>query len=238
MLSVILSRAKEYINRSIFGSEDYQRSYAQSGEDVIIRRILRRLGLAVPLYLDIGANHPIKLSNSYLLYHEGGRGVLVEPDESLCKVLRQIRPRDTVLNVGIGLENEVAGDLYVFDNRALSTFSAEKAREIENQGKNRILDVVPVPMLNINAVIRKQFDAGPHFINIDVEGMDLEILKEIDFNMLRPEVICLETIKYTQDNTEQKRMEIFEFLQNLEYMAYADTYINTIFVDQTRWRTR
>ena len=90
----------------------------------------------------------------------------------------------------------------------------------------------------INVVLAENFDRCPNFISLDVEGYDFEILNTFDFSTYRPEVFCLETITYTEDNTEQKETEILEFMDSHGYMVYGDTYINTIFVDCMRWKTR
>jgi hypothetical protein len=79
-----------------------QHSYSQSGEDLIVKFLLEMmLGKRPKKYLDIGANHPFYISNTALLYAEGGAGILVEPDPYFAKLLRNKRPRDRVLQSGI-----------------------------------------------------------------------------------------------------------------------------------------
>ena len=76
----------------------------------------------------------------------------------------------------------------------------------------------------------------PNFISIDVEGLDLEIVKSLDFERFRPEVFCIETISFSIDNTEKKLGEIPAFLHSKGYITYADTHINTIFCDAALFR--
>lgn len=213
-------------------------SFSQSGEDLIVRRTLYRLGIKKPSYLDVGANDPVKNSNTYLLYKLGFKGVLVEPDPSLAKKLRKKRKRDKILNCGIGKNITESAEFYIFDNDSLNTFSKSEAEKIESYGKNKVLKVVQVPLANINDVIKEYFVTSPNFVTIDVEGLDFGILKSIDYESFRPEIFCVETIDYTQNNTEIKRKEIFEFMESKGYLAFADTYINTIFVDREKWRER
>ncbi len=110
-----------------------QVSYSQFGEDLIVRYLFDMLGTKQPTYLDIGANHPRFISNTYYFYKRGARGVLVEPNPRLCKVLRSVRPRDVVLEVGIGLTAETQADFFVFGGFAdgLSTFSRSEATHWE-----------------------------------------------------------------------------------------------------------
>lgn len=215
-----------------------QRSFSQSGEDLIIRRALSRMGINRPTYLDIGANDPVINSNTYLLYTKGSRGVLVEPDPFLFRKLKKKRSKDILINCGIGLCNDELADFYVMSNKSLNTFSKKDAEKVQSYGKEKIEKIIKVPIITINEVIKKNLDRFPNFISIDVEGLDLELLITFDFDKYQPELFCIETITYTQDNSETKEKEIFEYMESKGYMAFADTYINTIFVDRNKWLKR
>ena len=77
-------------------------SYSQHGEDKFILKAIRDQGLdiAQSIYVDIGANHPTDISNTYLLYRNGFQGVLIEANAQLCELLKCVRKRDVVINVG------------------------------------------------------------------------------------------------------------------------------------------
>jgi hypothetical protein len=66
----------------------------------------------------------------------------------------------------------------------------------------------------------------------------MQVLGSFDFSSFRPEVFCVETLTYTEDKTEQKIQGIFDLMIANGYMTYADTYINTIFVDRDAWLSR
>lgn len=57
-------------------------------------------------YLDLGANHAKELSNSYAYYENGASGVLVEANPELIDELKEIRPRDIIVNKAIAFEDE------------------------------------------------------------------------------------------------------------------------------------
>lgn len=69
----------------------------------------------------------------------------------------------------------------------------------------------------------------PNLISIDVEGLDLQILKTLNFEKYRPEVFCIETLQHSKNYTETKNQDLISFLETQDYFVYADTYINTIF---------
>ena len=75
-----------------------QLSYSQSGEDRIVSNALSSMGKRSAFtYLDIGAHHPVKFSNTYLFYRLGGKGICVEPNADMAKRHRRVRPRDTLV---------------------------------------------------------------------------------------------------------------------------------------------
>lgn len=217
------------------GDASGRASYSQCGEDMIVRYIFDALRIPAPTYLDIGAHHPTYLNNTFVFYQSGAQGVNIEPDPSLLAAFNQQRPRDTNLNVGIA-EQSGNLDFYVMSVRTLNTFSAEDAHAAAREGKTRIDEVIKVPVIPINDVLAKHFsDRELDFVSLDVEGLDLQILQSFDFTRWRPKVLCVETITYSEQHKGQKIPEIERVLLDKGYFVYADTHINTIFVDRNVW---
>lgn len=212
-------------------------SYAQCGEDLIIDFLFSTLKPERVRYLDIGAHHPTHLSNTYFFYERGANGVCVEPDAALAQAFAKARPRDRCLNIGIGPQDGVA-DFFHMTTSTLNTFSREQAERYRSYGNQRIERVARVPIRNINAVIGENFDGAPELVSLDVEGLDLAVLQSLDFSRYRPLVFCVETLSYTENQTERKLDEIISWMKRQGYMLYADTYINSIFVDGGVWRKR
>lgn len=210
-------------------------SYSQQGEDLIIEDVLREIGIQGPItYLDVGAFDPIYHSNTYLFYKAGGHGVLVEPNPAKIGRLESVRPRDRTLNIGVGTSAERAmSDYYMIGGRskgALNTFSKDEAEMLQRAsgGEHFIEKVVQLPLDNINTIIQKELGAAPTLLSIDTEGMDLDILKTMDFERFRPDVICVETAKLPSNAVN---LEILRLLESKRYSARGATFINTIFVD-------
>jgi FkbM family methyltransferase len=230
----------EKIVRRVFlrGSQD---GYSQFGEDLIISHLFSALGIGHPTYLDIGANHPKFISNTYYFYQRGSRGVLVEPNPQLSKRLRVARPRDVVLEVGIGANSGTHADLYIFPGHfdGLSTFSKSEAAHWETvgmKGHGRIAvdTVIRVPIVSVNEVIASHFGGrAPNLLSLDIEGKDLEVLMSLDFERFAPDVICVESLSYDKNQNGFKRTDIIEFVLTKDYETYADTRVNTIFCKRT-----
>ena len=205
-------------------------SYAQSGEDIIIDYLFNSIGITTPSYIDIGANQPVKGNNTYLFYLKGSRGICIEPDISLIEGLKKRRPKDVVLNIGVSTTKTGQADFYYFKGHynAWNTFSKEDA-EKKTAASGISFEKTSVELDTINNIAEKYKFNKVNYLSIDVEGLDLEILKSIDFDIINPEVICVETVMFAIDNTVQKNNGIAAFMQAKNYIVYADTNLNTIF---------
>jgi FkbM family methyltransferase len=212
------------------------RSYSQAGEDLIVSALFRSFGMSRFSYLDVGANHPDFISNTYLFYKQGSRGVCVEPNSALCTKHRRLRPEDVCLNVGVGFDDRKTADFYLFGGFAdgLSTFSKSDAEHwvnvgMDGIGKFRSPQVVIMPLMSINEIISKT--GTPDFLSVDVEGLDLEILRTLDFERYPIKCICVETLRHDQNQQASRDIESLRFMEKHGYIIYADTGINTIFVN-------
>jgi len=206
-------------------------SFSQAGEDQVVSYLFQSLQIPRPSYLDVGTNHPLSGNNTFFFYNKGSKGVCIEPDPDFFRLIKKYRHRDTVLNVGIGLDNQQKAELYIFPDpySGWNTFSFEEAKYREEESGIAIKKKETIPLLTIDSVMGKYFDPHPNFLSIDVEGMDLAILKSIDFTRYMPEVICAETITFSTKNEESKVNDITDFLKSKGYFVFADTHINTIF---------
>jgi FkbM family methyltransferase len=227
------------IIKRLLGKEDNHKiSYAQCGEDLIVSFIFSGLKMSDWTYLDIGAHHPTQISNTYLFYKQGHRGVCVEPDPILFAEILRVRGEDVCLNVGVGVNDESAADFFIMSSKSLNTFSKADAERYGAYHQENIEKVVRLPLVSINSLAEKYFKPHPNFISVDIEGLDFEVLKTFDFDRFRTEVFCVETLTYTTDKSERKMNEIIDLMTSAGYFTYADTYINTIFVKRDSWAAR
>lgn len=205
-------------------------SFAQSGEDLIANFIFHYLSIPRITYMDVGAHDPVKINNTYFFYRGGFRGVLVEPNVEMCKLLRAVRPADTTLEAGIGVTAARQADYYVMTDSAWNTFSKEEAEHMTRAtgGGIKVQRVIKMPLVEINDVMAKHFGGAPTFLSIDAEGLHLAILKTIDFTRFRPAVICVETLVA---GTKRHIPEIPAFMATKKYVVRGATFVNTVFVD-------
>jgi FkbM family methyltransferase len=225
--------------RQLFEFAIPQVSYSQSGEDVIVGYLLQQAAVRQPSYLELGTNHPRQWNNTYKFYRSGCHGVLVEADPSMVPCIRRMRRRDTVLNVGVSAGEERVAKFYVMSHSGLNTFNEETARERAADPRSgiRVKSVVDVPLLSVNSIIQQHFRSLPDFLSIDVEGLDLVVLQSLDFVKYPIPIICAETCAYSETPVKPKDNAVENLLLSKGYFVYADTYINTIFVNR-QWFSR
>jgi FkbM family methyltransferase len=163
-------------------------SYAQNYEDVILWRALRDVRQG--FYVDIGAADPEELSVTRAFYDRGWSGVNVEPLDEYFEKLKQARPRDTNLKVAVGREAGIR-TLYAIAGTGLSTFDPKIAARHQASGFQVCEIFVPVLTL---AKILEDSPTSPfiHFLKIDVEGAEAEVLEGLNLDRVRPWIIIIE----------------------------------------------
>jgi len=207
-------------------------SFSQCGEDLLISFVLMQLKIDKISYVDIGAHHPRYINNTYLFYKRGATGINIEPDPFLFKAFLKVRPKDINLNIGINDKLSLSvqkDDFYIMSERTLNTFSEKEAREIEETSNYKIEKVTKIESHDINSILEKYLNKRDlDLLSIDTEGLDFQILKAFNFENYAPKILCVETLTFSASGDSIKR----------GYFVYADTYINTIFVNKDVWLAR
>jgi len=169
-------------------------SYAQEGEDLILARMFADIENG--FYVDIGAHHPFRFSNTYLLYLRGWKGVNIDASPGSMKLFDLHRPRDTNIEALVGLGKEPQ-KFFLFDEAALNTASPQTLQErlTKDAGYRLASDitVTPRPLSAILAEVMPK-EQSIEVMSIDVEGLEMEILQSNDWKMCSPKVILLEQL--------------------------------------------
>lgn len=204
-----------------------QRSYSQEGEDLILDRFLE--GDVQGFYVDIGAHHPVRFSNTYLFYRRGWRGINIDAMPGSMKDFERVRPRD------INIECGVAGSpgrlsYHRFNEPALNTFDATEA-QLKNKLPYQLIDTVEVEVQRLDALLERYLPAGQQidFLSVDVEGKDEEVLRSNDWIRYRPRFILAETLR--TDMLNLSACPVVQFLRSVGYKPVAKAY-NTSFFEQ------
>lgn len=184
--TLIVAFAKE-IHRKLW-RELVRGSYAQNYDDLILNNIFSHINKGI--YLEIGAYHPTRLSNTYYFYKKGWKGYVVEPNPEVYNIFRQIRPRDKFINAGVG-ENNGIMKYYNFLIPAINTFSKQEYLKNIRNG-HKLNDILNIRVISIGDLIKKYKISKIDLLSIDAEGFDEIILNNWPWEICKPSLICVE----------------------------------------------
>ena len=200
-------------------------SYSQEGEDMVLKRIFEN---KIGFYIDVGAHHPKRFSNTYLFYKKGWKGINIDALPGSMKLFNKIRPRDINLEIGVAEAEDVL-NYYVFNEPALNTFSEELSNGIIDKCKNQyfIKEVIKVKVKRLDKILDSYLHNNEiDFLNIDVEGLDYDVLKSNNWNKYRPKCVLVEILDSSLHNLNNH--PIVNFMKQKDYCIYAKQ-MNTVF---------
>src|ERR1035437_1182529 len=160
------------------------KSFSQFGEDQLIWEYFGEK--ADGFFIEVGANHPIELSQTWLLEQHGWHGLLVEPLPHCCERLRAVRHQSIVCETAVGAPEEVGeATLYV---AAADAWSKLGGASRDTPPANAIR----VSVQTLESICREHKVQALDFLSIDVEGMEVSVLKGFDLATRRPALVLLE----------------------------------------------
>lgn len=198
--------------------EGFYVSYSQFGEDLIIENIFRDRKRG--FYIDVGCNRPIEGNNTFKLYLNGWNGINIDGNSSLIDSFNKIRKKDINICAIISNTKEKI-KFYISDDDRVSTVSEDFKEWIKDDRKyGSCIEIIPH---SLNEILEQQtiqihnFD----FLNIDVEGHDLEVLQSIDLEKYRPEIICIEDHLFDFNHLENSVVYSYLIAHNYNLIAFS-----------------
>ncbi len=199
-------------------------TYAQNFEDVMLWRALRHLGKG--FYIDVGANDPVLDSVTRAFYDRGWQGINIEPVPAHCTELTRQRPHDINLQQAAGAAPGVF-TLYEIENvRGWGTLDPDMAGQYRQQGHTVI--EIPVNVTTLVEICRQHVTGDIHFLKIDVEGAEEQVLRGMDFSRWRPWIVIAESRVPTEQGPVTAEWE-----QLLTAQGYSEAYfdgVNTFYL--------
>ena len=195
-------------------------SYSFNAVDLIIDYIFKNKNNG--FYLDVGSQHPISNNNTYLLFKRGWSGINIDLDKKNIDLFNTARPNDINLNLAIS-SNVAEKKLYFYHDKSpintldkvVSDFQTSSVKEIKRI-KTTTLDI---------ALQNLKFNNKIDYMNLDVEGHEMDIFKAFDLSVYKPSIISVEFLdldmKYLEfKNNDLQRIvnsDLYKHLLNNKY---------------------
>jgi hypothetical protein len=187
---------KKVYNKVIFEASKlkplYHASYSQCGEDMIARYYLHQ---QEGFYVDIGAYHPRKISNTYFFYKKGWKGINVDGSKKAIELFNKMRPRDINLHCCVGLAgNDDEVDFYMFNSSELNTFKKNELEDILKYHGQSPVAVEKIRFQRLESILELSLPENTHIdlLSVDAEGADEDVLRSNNWSKFRPRLIIVE----------------------------------------------
>jgi len=206
--------------------------YSQCGEDLALQWLFQNV--TDGFYVDVGAYHPNRFSNTYYFYKRGWTGINIDPTPGVIELFRKVRPRD--INLPYAVANR-ARDLKLYINqseRGVNTLSPEfAALQRERWGRQYSSEtVVRTQTLGEILDAHKPDNRTIQFLSVDVEGLDLEVLESNDWQKYIPSVILCEDLNLC--NLEcRSSSQMWTFLHAKGYVLLSKCVHTLVFAHRT-----
>jgi FkbM family methyltransferase len=139
-------------------------------------------------FIDVGANDPKAMSQTWLLECKGWRGILIEPLPHLAEKLRAARPGARVVQAACGAREHPA--TVEFHEAECSMHSGLSQHAID--ARERYVSTHTVPMLALDEILEEAGNPAIDFVSIDVEGAELDVLRGFDLSRHAPALLLIE----------------------------------------------
>lgn len=201
--------------------------YGQEGEDLILDRLFD--GQASGFYVDVGAHHPFRFSNTYLLYQRGWRGINIDAMPGSMAAFQRWRPRDINIEAMVSAE-PASHTYYQYGEPALNTISQAvvEKRKVESP-QYQVISTVTLQSRPLAGILAEHIPPGTtiDLMSVDVEGLDLEVLASNDWNRFRPRILVVELL--WTGFSDMENSEMYRFLTQRGYRLLSKLVNSAIF---------
>lgn len=231
------TKIKHYFFKSPFfvaRLDDAQLSFSQEGEDLILKRIIGNK-IDKGYYLDIGAHHPTRFSNTYSFYLQGWNGINIEPNPEVISAFSKIRGRDINLNFAVGSKEGVF-EYFMMNDPALNTFSSERVNDALKNRNYFLKKKIHVLMRPLADILDEYWDYNNEFtfLSVDCEYYDYEVIASNNWIKYRPIFVLVECVDHALGKESNEEKDVCHFMESVKYVRIANTLNTVFFLDSHR----
>lgn len=204
-------------------------SFSQEGEDLLLARMFEEQKSG--FYVDVGAHHPARFSNTHLLYRRGWRGINIDATPGSMATFRESRPSDINLEVAIASDGSPCR-FHLFNDPALNSACAELSAKRDGSTAYSIESTIELPTRPLRDVLADYLPtdiATIDLLTVDVEGRDFDVLLSNDWGRFRPKVVLIEILDASLENLAS--YPEIALLREHGYQLYSKLVNSVVLVD-------
>ena len=212
-------------------------SNSSYGEDAMLFGLMDRLKsmsqtdtFSYSTYMDIGCYHPVIDNNTAFLYQGGWRGTLVDPNPAVKSEIEKYRPQDLFLQVAVTTDAGI-NELMVFnDANSMNSMNKDFVERAQKANNMEVIKTLQVESITIDQAFEKHIDrfgSAPSIVNIDIEGMDYDVITSFSFKH-RPLFIIIED--EILGSFEDSKLKLF--MNSKDYAIVSANFLSGIYMDK------
>ena len=200
--------------------------FGQEGEDILLTRVFGNKTNG--FFVDVGAHHPTRFSNTYMLSLNGWSGINIDANQHSINQFELTRSRDINICSSIGV-NDVSRKYFCFAESALNTFDEEIAQMYVRNG-HKIDRIESLKTTGLGVLLDANVKPGTliDLLNIDVEGLELEVIRSNDWSKYAPVVVVVEILNATVEQAIEH--EVTRTIQTYGYVLSSKLFNSCIYV--------
>lgn len=205
-------------------------TFSGNGEDILLNEYLFK-NQANGFYVDVGCFHPKLISNTHLLHKKGWTGINIDPNPETISLFNKYRPEDVNIQAGVAATEEEL-IYYNFSHAGINTFSKEHADKKNSKAWSTLLSAEPVKCYPLSTILERYLPANTQIdlLDIDVEELDLQVLRSNNWDKYRPRVVLVEDRDFRKQMTDS---EVYKYLVGQGYTFYSYCEMTLIMIDSS-----
>lgn len=213
---------------TIAGIDNVSIHFGQSAEDASLMRFFYQQKDG--FYVDVGAYDPTRYSNTFILHHfYGWRGINIDPLEKVIQKFDDLREGDINLQSAVGKPGEKT--FYMFEASARNTFSEKNVKRQKDRNDTKIVGEEKIKVETLSSILDKHLPNGKtiNLLDIDVEGLEMEVLESNNWSKYRPQLILVEDYNVAQGSLTKS--EIYNYLRKKGYQFTGHHFDTSFYLD-------
>ena len=205
-----------------------KKSYSMFGEDIFIQKFFKKKSKGI--YVDVGCYHPLDGNNTYLLFKKGWNGINIDLNKTSIELFNKARKND--LNLRIAVSNKSKKIKYFYRKKINMLNTINKKFATSSFRKGFQTSFVQADTLNSVLSKTKNKIKKIDFLNLDIEGNEINALKSLNFKKYSPNLICVEIHNYSSNKSKINNLKfnpIYSFLLKKGYRKVWNNKFSFIF---------